>query len=136
MNIKGIIRVLKESGEGYFYTTEKMLADNILVEEVNVDGENGELRTELNLYYYDDLDAKSFQLRSDDLPAPMMVYVMVKEIVTLHETSSLGEFLEIIKELSVGSMALSYQSKEESKVQMREWIDSYFKECERVIATQ
>lgn len=136
MNIKGIIRVLKENEEGYFYTTEKMLANNILIEEVNVDGENGEMRTDLNLYYYDDLDAKSFQLGSEDFPTPIMVYVMVKEIVNLHETSSLSEFLEIIKELSHGSMAASYQSKEENKVQIREWITDYFKEYERIAVTQ
>src|SRR5690606_13773517 len=96
MNINGLIRVLTESTEGYFYTTPKMLSENILIEEVNVENDNGELMTDLNLYYYDDLDAKSFQLGSASYPMPLSIYVMVKEIVSLYEAYPLPEFLNIV----------------------------------------
>lgn len=133
MNIKGIIRVLNESSEGYFYTTDKMINDNILIEEINVDDTEGNIRTDYNLYYYDDLDAKSFQLGFSELSTPLNVFVMVKEIVDIYNTSSLSEFLEIINELSVGSMWSSYQSKEENKIEIRKWIEGYFEEFNRVI---
>ena len=133
MNIKGIIRVLNESGEGYFYTTDRMINDNILIEEINVDDAEGNLRTDYNLYYYDDLDAKSFQLGFNELSTPLNVFVMVKEIINIYNTSSLNEFLQIINELSVGNMCSSYQSKEENKIEIRKWIKGYFEEFNRVI---
>lgn len=134
MNINGITRILTSDMEGYFYTTDKLLSDNILIEESNRYKDNGDIDTWLTLYYYNHEDAMMFTLGIQDNFTPLVVYGMIKEIVALHDSNSLSDFIEIIKELSVSSMTALSQSKEDNKKNVRFLVVQYFDEYYKLVS--
>lgn len=131
MIINGITRILTDSTDGFYYTTEKLFSDNILIEEVNMD-----METWVSVYLYNDIDAMIFTLCIEKSIAPMVVYRMVKDIIDLHETNTLSDFIDIVHELSIQSMTSLSQSTEKHRKSVRESVLNCFNEYKELIENE
>ena len=132
MIINGINRVLTGNTEGFYYATEKMLANNLLIEESNRDGETEiDIDTWVTLYHYNDNDAMLFTLAIEKSIPSLVVLSMVKEVINLLETNSFDEFLEIMRELSVSYMSDSMQTVNKGNV--KELVLIHFEDYKELI---
>lgn len=134
MIINGINCILTSDEEGVYYSTEKLLANNILIEESKCEKEEGVMfETWLTLYYYNENNAMLCTLAIEDSIPSIQSLSMVKEVINLFETNSLDDFLNIMRELSVSYMDSSMQSNEEQKQNVRERVIYYFDEYKELV---
>lgn len=134
MVINGIKRVMARHGESYYYSTDKLFSDNILIEESNFLLDGG-IETWVTVHYYNDIDAMMFTLSisSKEMIPPITVYRMVKDVVELHETNKFSDFIAILSELSIQSATSLTQSKDEHRKTVRENVIEYFNEYKELV---
>jgi hypothetical protein len=120
--------MLEDGSETTVYFIDELVEDGVLITEETIDN-NGvfEFKLKINVCYVTDDNATKYFVYDGDLLSPMQVHRIVSDILQFYvKSSSLGEFISIIDEFSVGSMSSSYQSSEDRKIEIYDWVNEVF----------
>ena len=132
-NINGINRILSGDGETVFYFTREMLISKVLIVEEVLYKQDGKFENRLSLVHFNNEDAQFYGLIHKDYIEAIEAYGIVKNIVEIFKGNEIDAFIEAVNILSCESMASSYQSKEEHKIQIRELVVDYFNHLESIL---
>lgn len=124
--LNGITRDYVEGDESFLYYIEDMLNNNVLIEESTVENTNNKMDTIISVLHYNENDACEHVLYWDAMLAPIQSFRIIEDTVKLFKRNTLSEFLDIVNELSINSIASSYQSDESHAKNIMEDIRSTF----------
>lgn len=122
-------RALNEENESYLYYNESLLGNKVIIEESTFESENG-FQTMIDVCHYNDMDAVQYTLYWDNPLSAIQVYRIVKDVHALYIENTLGDFLQLMNELSVVSLSAMAQTNDENKAEIKERITSLFEVVE------
>jgi len=122
-------RVFNEEKESYLYYNEALLSNNVIIEESTFETDEG-FQTMIDVLHYNDMDAIQYTLYCDNPLAAIQVYRVVKDVHTLYIENTLGDFLQLMDEMSEVSLSALAQTSQENKVEIKERITSLFEVVE------
>lgn len=122
-------RVFNEEKESYLYYNEALLSNNVIVEESAFETDEG-FQTMIDVLHYNDMDAVQYTLYWDNPLAEIQVYRIVKDIHELYIENTLGDFLQLMNEMSVVSLSAMAQSSHENRAEIKERVTSLFEAVE------
>lgn len=122
-------RALNEENESYLYYNESLLRNKVIIEESTFESENG-FQTMIDVCHYNDMDAVQYTLYWDNPLSAIQVYRIVKDVHALYIENTLGDFLQLMNELSVVSLSAMAQTNDENKAEIKERITSLFEVVE------
>jgi replication fork clamp-binding protein CrfC len=97
-----------------FFFTDKMLADNVYIDTYDfaeTDDIDEELQDVIEVVHVTDSDAVRFTVYFDRVLGRIQMYRILKDIVELHETNALPDFLHKVHYLASSVTAASYIAK-------------------------
>lgn len=118
-------RVLNEEKESYLYYNEALLGNNVIIEHSTIETDEG-FQTMIDVLHYNDMDAVQYTLYWDNPLSAIQIYRIVKDVHTLYIENTLGDFLQLMDEMSEVSLSALAQSNDENKVEIKERIMSLF----------
>lgn len=122
-------RVFNEEKESYLYFNEALLDNNVIIEESTFETDEG-FQTMIDVLHYNDMDAVQYTLYWDNPLSAIQVYRIVKDVHALYIENTLGDFLQLIDEMSVVSLSAMAQTNDENKAEIKERITSLFEVVE------
>ena len=118
-------RVFNEEKESYLYYNEVLLGNNVIIEQSTFETDEG-FQTMIDVLHYNDMDAVQYTLYWDNPLTAIQVYRIVKDIHALYIENTLGDFLQLMYEMSVVSLSAMAQSTYENREEIKERITSLF----------
>ncbi|GEM_PF-5045008 len=118
-------RVFNEEKESYLYYNKALLSNNVIIEQSTVETDEG-FQTIIDVLHYNDMDAVQYTLYWDNPLSAIQVYRIVKDIHELYIENTLGDFLQLMYEMSEVSLSALAQSNDENKAEVKERITSLF----------
>lgn len=118
-------RVFNEEKESYLYYNEALLSNNVIIEQSTIETDEG-FQTIIDVLHYNDMDAVQYTLYWNNLLAAIQVYRIVKDIHELYIENTLGDFLQLMYEMSEMSLSALAQTSPENKVEIKERITGLF----------
>ncbi|KAB0442619.1 hypothetical protein [Lysinibacillus fusiformis] len=122
-------RVFNEEKESYLYYNEALLSNNVIIEQSTFETEEG-FQTVIDVLHYNDMDAVQYTLYWSDPLSAIEVYRIVKDIHELCIENTLGDFLQLMNEMSEVSLSALAQSSHENRAEIKERITSLFEVVE------
>lgn len=118
-------RVFNEEKESYLYYNEALLSNNVIIEHSTIETDKG-FQTMIDVLHYNDMDAVQYTLYWDNPLSAIQVYRIVKDIHELYIENTLGDFLQLMYEMSEVSLSALAQSNDKNKAEIKERITSLF----------
>lgn len=122
-------RVFNEEKESYLYFNEALLGNNVIIEQSTVETDEG-VQTMIDVLHYNDMDAVQYTLYWSDPLSAIQVYRIVKDVHALYIENTLGDFLQLMYEMSEVSLSALAQTNHENKAEIKERITSLFEVVE------
>ncbi|TKI50283.1 hypothetical protein [Lysinibacillus tabacifolii] len=119
-------RVFNEEKESYLYYNEALLNNNVIIEQSTFETNEG-FQTMIDVLHYNDMDAVQYTLYWDNPLSAIQVYRIVKDVHALYIENTLGDFLQLMNELSVVSLSAMAQTSQENKAEIIARITGLFK---------
>lgn len=118
-------RVFNEEKESYLYYNGALLSNNVIIEHSTIETDKG-FQTMIDVLHYNDMDAVQYTLYWDNPLSAIQVYRIVKDIHELYIENTLGDFLQLMYEMSEVSLSALAQSNDKNKAEIKEKITSLF----------
>ena len=118
-------RVFKEEKESYLYYNGALLSNNVIIKHSTIETDKG-FQTMIDVLHYNDMDAVQYTLYWDNPLSAIQVYRIVKDIHELYIENTLGDFLQLMYEMSEVSLSALAQSNDKNKAEIKERITSLF----------
>ncbi|HBT73654.1 MAG TPA: hypothetical protein DEB37_15830 [Lysinibacillus sp.] len=118
-------RVFNEEKESYLYYNEALLNNNVIIEQSTFETNEG-FQTMIDVLHYNDMDAVQYTLYWDNPLSAIQVYRIVKDVHCLYIENTLGDFLQLMYEMSEVSLSALAQSSQENKAEIKERITGLF----------
>jgi len=118
-------RVFNEEKESYLYYNEALLSNNVIIEHSTIETDEG-FQTMIDVLHYNDMDAVQYTLYWDNPLSAIQAYRIVKDIHELYIENTLGDFLQLMYEMSDVSLSALAQTSQENKAKIKERITSLF----------
>lgn len=118
-------RVFNEEKESYLYYNEALLSNNVIIEQSTVETDEG-FQTIIDVLHYNDMDAVQYTLYWDNPLSAIQVYRIVKDVHALYIENTLGDFLQLMYEMSEVSLSALAQTNDENKAEIKARITSLF----------
>lgn len=118
-------RVFNEEKESYLYYNEALLSNNVIIEQSTIETDEG-FQTMIDVLHYNDMDGIQYTLYWDNPLSAIQVYRIVKDIHELYIENTLGDFLQLMYEMSEVSLSALAQSNDKNKAEIKERITSLF----------
>ena len=118
-------RVFNEEKESYLYYNKALLGNNVIIEHSTIETDEG-FQTMIDVLHYNDMDAVQYTLYWDNPLTAIQVYRIVKDIHALYIENTLGDFLQLMYEMSEVSLSALAQSCHENKTEIMARITSLF----------
>ncbi|MFJ7668397.1 hypothetical protein ACIQXI_14955 [Lysinibacillus sp. NPDC097195] len=122
-------RVFNEEKESYLYFNEALLNNNVIIEQSTFETDEG-FQTMIDVLHYNDMDAIQYTLYWDNPLTAIQVYRIVKDVHALFLENTLGDFLQLMNEMSLVSLSALDQSSQENRAEITERITSLFEVVE------
>lgn len=122
-------RVFNEEKESYLYYNEALLSNNVIIEESKVETDEG-FKTIIDVLHYNDMDAVQYTLYWDNPLSAIQAYRIVKDVYALYIENTLGDFLQLMYEMSEVSLSALAQSNDENKAEIKARITCLFEVVE------
>ena len=118
-------RVFNEENESYLYYNEDLLGNNVIIKKSTFETDDG-FQTMIDVLHYNDMDAVQFTLYWSNPLSTIQVYRIVKDIHELYIENTLGDFLQLMNEMSEVSLSALAQTTDENKAEIKGRITSLF----------
>ena len=118
-------RVFNEEKESYLYYNEALLSNNVIIEQSTLETDEG-FQTIIDVLHYNDMDAVQYTLYWDNPLSAIQVYRIVKDVHALYIENTLGDFLQLMYEMSEVSLSALAQTNDENKAEIKARITSLF----------
>ncbi|TVY09858.1 hypothetical protein [Paenibacillus cremeus] len=132
LNHKGLKVKHSDEYERVYYYNDDMLKNNVLITEDTLmnDNESGKVnvQTSISVKHFNEIDAVTYDIYWGDLLSPIQVYRITLDIYEMYKNYPLNLFLELIDDISTGSMSAASQSKQQSRDEIMDWIKGEFEE--------
>ncbi|QSB09308.1 hypothetical protein [Lysinibacillus fusiformis] len=122
-------RVFNEEKESYLYYNEALLSNNVIIEQSTIETDEG-FQTIIDVLHYNDMDAVQYTLYWGNPLSAIQVYRIVKDVHELYIENTLGDFLQLMYEMSEVSLSALAQSNYENRAEIKERITSLFEVVE------
>jgi len=101
------------------------LSNNVIIEHSTIETDEG-FQTMIDVLHYNDMDAVQYTLYWDNPLSAIQAYRIVKDIHELYIENTLGDFLQLMYEMSDVSLSALAQTSQENKAKIKERITSLF----------
>jgi len=118
-------RIFNEEKESYLYYNEALLSNNVIIEQSTFETDEG-FQTMIDVLHYNDMDAVQYTLYWNDPLSAIQVYRIVKDVHALYIENTLGDFLQLMYEMSEVSLSALAQTNDENKAEIKARITSLF----------
>lgn len=122
-------RVFNEEKESYLYYNGALLSNNVIIEQSTIETDEG-FQTIIDVLHYNDMDAVQYTLYCGNPLAAIQVYRIVKDVHALYIKNTLGDFLQLMYEMSEVSLSALAQTNDENKAEIKARITSLFEVVE------
>ncbi|MGF7033734.1 hypothetical protein J2T17_004682 [Paenibacillus mucilaginosus] len=109
--------------ESVSYYTADMLANNMMIEERVVYGEeSGDIQTYIAVKHFNEQDAGEWIMYWDDSLAPIQAYRIVMDIYELYLLYPVDRFMQVVNDLSISNFTAAMQSIPKNRVEIMDGI--------------